>query len=165
MKVEVYTMQIDEEFNIQIPCGYKYNPGKSKNSTAVFTKEVKTWEDLPRIEGYCINEVSGIYPARGTTCEGEDENIARTEKHCKMMLAIAQISQLLPYYGGEFTLDEKRSRIKRYTIDITPIPSNNLLGVFATIDNSGILSFHTRKQAEDFLKHNERLVRDYYMLD
>lgn len=78
------------------------------------------------------------------------------------MLAMAQISQLMPYYGGEITDEEwKNGNINKYVIeakyDYTIKYIKNSLRVF--------LAFHTEEQRNSFLKNNERLVKDYLMLD
>ena len=77
-------------------------------------------------------------------------------------LAMSKISQLMPYYGGAITNEEwinaaiNKYIIKRDYRDIT-------MGAFYR--DYYFLAFHTPSQRDDFMKHNERLVKDYLMLD
>lgn len=64
------------------------------------------WEDLKRISGCYIADNCIIRPATNVTTNGENKNVFLTEKHAKSALAMAQISQLIPYYGGEITEQE-----------------------------------------------------------
>lgn len=75
------------------------------------------WEDLNRISGCYITDNCIIRPASNITANGENKNVFLIEKHAKSALAMAQISQLMPYYGGEITDEEWEDRsIRKYII-------------------------------------------------
>lgn len=75
---------------------------------------------------------------------------------------MAQISQLIPYYGGEITNDEwKDSSIRKYII----FRKMSYVGRCEAYSNSEFLAFHTAEQRDEFLKNNEQLVKDYLMIE
>ena len=124
--------------------------------------KVRIWEGIPELNGYYIDEFSKITRMDEHSVLNVNRNIALTGKHCKKMLAIAQISQLMPYYGGQITDEEwEDTLITKYAINRT---LNGLLTEGAWT-NYRFLAFHTKEQSKDFLKYNERLVKDYYMMD
>ena len=124
--------------------------------------KVEVWEDLEEIDGCYINDYSRVINATGATNYEEDKNIFKTEKHAKKALAMAQISQLMPYYGGEITYDEWNNYniikyiIKRFGNKIERGKYNY---------SYQFLAFHTEEQRDEFLLNNLQLVIDYLMID
>jgi hypothetical protein len=146
-----------------------YNQGGELRKVALqafteqeLTSKVRTWEDITELNGCYVDEYCEITRMDRHSVVDVNRNIALTGKHCKKMLAIAQISQLMPYYGGEITDEEwEDSLITKYAI-------NRTLNDFSTDGawtNYRFLAFHTKEQSKDFLQYNERLVKDYYMMD
>ena len=120
------------------------------------------WEDLKRISGYYIVENCIIRSATNVTTNGENKNVFLTEKHAKSALAMAQISQLIPFYGGEITDEEwKDSDMKKYVIT----RDGNEIRSVANYTRHEFLAFHTSEQRDEFLKNNEQLVKDYLMIE
>lgn len=154
-----------KKMTITPPDGYEIDKEKSTLSEIVFKKiekEVKVWEDIDRIKGTYIDgngifkEVDRAYPVN------ENKNIFIDDRHAKSALAMAQISQLMPYYGGEITKDEwKNGKPNKYSID------NVKNDVFFTTHSvfKIFLSFHTEEQRERFYKNNKQLVHDYLMIE
>jgi len=90
-----------------------------------------------------------------------DKGAFASEKHAKSALAMAQISQLMPYYGGEISDSEWQTpKICKYTIT----RYNNRAFLSDTIANYTFLSFHTVRQRDDFWRSNEQLINDYLMI-
>lgn len=153
-----------KEFKVVIPEGMEIDKDNSTFECIKFKprdKQVKTWDDLKEVSGYYIEDDSSITGTKSEYIESIDKNVAATEKHCKMMLAIAQISQLMPYYGGEITDEEwKNSSIFKYVI----FRMND--GINSSVNHIiyNFLAFHTEYQRDEFLKNNEQLVKDYLML-
>lgn len=90
------------------------------------------------------------------------ESTKVTEKVAKSMLAMAMISQLMPYYGGAITDEEwNNSNMFKYVI------KNERGKIWTTYVYTihDYLAFHTAKQRDNFLKYNERLVKDFLMID
>lgn len=76
-----------------------------------------TWEDLGNISGVFIGAGSEFFEDSCIPTSNNNRNVFLTEKHAKSALAMAQISQLIPYYGGKITNDEwKDSSIRKYII-------------------------------------------------
>jgi hypothetical protein len=138
----------------------------------IIKKEEKTKSIIRTYQDLIDNSVKiiGHYMSRGKIydydiCCACDDNIgfASSKKVAKSMLAMAMISQLMYFYGREITDTEwKDSRIKKYTL--TRNGGNKILKSRAFCDYS-FLAFHTSDQRDDFLKYNERLVKDYLMID
>lgn len=125
-------------------------------------KPTLKWEDLKRISGCYITDNCSIRPATNVIANGENKNIFLTEKHAKSALAMAQISQLIPFYGGEITDEEwKDSDMKKYVIT----RDGNEIRSVANYTRHEFLAFHTSEQRDEFLKNNEQLVKDYLMIE
>ena len=128
-------------------------------------KKIKTYQDLIdnnyEITGFHINDYSQIKFISGWA-NNDNKNVASSEKVAKSMLAMAMISQLMPYYGGEITDEEwKNIAIMKYSF-LTR--NNNIVG-FVTAGDKCFFAFHTEKQRDDFLNCNKQLVKDYLMID
>lgn len=131
--------------------------------------EIKTYDDLINNEV----KISGYYTAGDSINELEPEiahfankDVATSEKIAKSMLAMAQISQLMPYYGGEISeSDWDNQEIRKYyiskNIDITTNCMNICRG--ETVDDYYFLAFYSRLQRDLFLENNGQLVYDYLM--
>lgn len=132
--------------------------------THEITKQEIAWRnnDNVTITGYYILRNSRITYIQDQGNIKENYNIFATEKQAKSALAMARISQIIANderFGGVVTDEEWRN--KQWT-KIVKIENKLII----TINFSyGFLAFHTREQAELFLKENEDLIKDYYMLD
>ncbi len=121
-----------------------------------------TWEGLGNISGVFIGTGSEFFEASRAPVSNNNRNVFLTEKHAKSALAMAQISQLIPYYGGEITNDEwKDSSIRKYII----FRKMSYVGRCEAYSNYEFLAFHTAEQRDEFLKNNEQLVKDYLMIE
>lgn len=151
-----------KEFKVEIPEGYEIDKEKSTFEKIVFKKKkaVNCWEDIEDISGTWIGEDSEVYDYCVNPCIPCDsnKNVFLNEKYAKSALALAQISQLLPYYDSN--VDWETSYIKW----IISREWNNIVIRQCAITYH-VMAFNTREEAERFLKHNEQLVKDYYMLD
>lgn len=127
---------------------------------------IRTYQDLIsneiKIKGYavdghsCINSISEVQACY------LDKHIAASEKVAKSMLAMAMISQLIPYYGGALTEEEwNNSRITKYIIR----RNKNKVELETGWNMFCFLAFHTPEQRDEFFKYNEQLVKDYLMID
>ena len=162
-----------KEVKVKIPEGYEVDKKKSSFEepiNIVFKKiepEIKTWEDLV---GKQIPDGSKFIDTFGYIMKvnGEfgvlEKNDFIDEKHAKSALAMAQISQLMPYYGGEVTDEEWDDRnVRKYFIAKF---NNNITRGLCVYDSCcHLLAFHTEEQRDSFLKNNEELVKDYLMID
>lgn len=125
---------------------------------------IRTYQDLIdnsiELEGFYITSQSDISRVHGLALK-RNELIAASEKVAKSMLAMAMISQLMPYYGGEVTDKEWDMKTDKYII--------TRIGNKIKSDHCNhyhyLLAFHSVSQRDEFLKYNEQLVKDYLMID
>lgn len=104
---------------INVPTGYEIGKENSTFECIKFKpiQEVRTWKDIKKIKGVHIDTNSNIHTIECLK-DKFDKNIFINEKHAKSALAIAQISQLMPYYGGAITDEEWRDdNMPKYYID------------------------------------------------
>lgn len=128
--------------------------------------EIKTYQDLIDnnilINGFWINNRCEINPYKVRCQKNFSEEVALSEKVAKSMLAMAMISQLMPYYGGEITDEEwKNSNLPKYVI----YSNSKMLSGCSSYINYYYLAFHTPEQRDEFLKNNEQLVKSYLMIE
>lgn len=142
---------------------YEISEQKDKEIIVLKKKKFKypKWEDLERLSGCYIADNCIIRPASNIIANGENKNVFLTEKHAKSVLAMAQISQLMPYYGGEITNEEWLESEMKYTIEKNGKKAcgDKRVGTYM------LLAFHTKEQRDEFLKNNEQLVKDYLMIE
>ena len=160
---------------ITAPKGCKIDSVEHDNNSVVIMfsedkeQEVRTWDDLigtrrPKTQVWVGNSDSNI-----NSDEEEDIFIGESNrfefidaKHAKSALAMAQISQIIPYFGGRITDEEwKDDDICKYTIERY---HSEVYCDYST-ELYQLLAFHTVEQRDNFLKYNEQLVKDYLMLD
>lgn len=138
--------------------GYKWN------SNTLTLSKVEKWRDKEgtKMNGYYISSDATIYSYDdGVLCRNS-YNVFATEKQAKSALAMARISQIMANderFGGVIT-DEEWNYNRKYVI----IRRGTKLGIVTKYCYE-YLAFHTNEQAELFLKENEDLIKDYYMLD
>lgn len=150
-----------KEIKIEIPEGYEIDTEKSTFENIVFKKKpvVNCWEDLPKVSGVLIDNASSkIYESGYFPTTFSNKNIFLDEKSAKAALALAQISQLLPYYDSKVDWNKYG---EKYVI----VRTFNSLTIDINYNTYRLLAFNTYEEAARFLKHNEQLVRDYYMME
>lgn len=151
------------KITIEVPDGYEVQVVEKKKEEQK-KPTVKTYEDLMKLN----LQIRGYYPVASDVaecnirlCKGYGE-IAASKKVAKSMLAMAMISQLMPYYGGEITNKEwKDENIEKYTLVRN---ENNIIYDRHKLRYQ-FLAFHTSDYRNKFLLYNEQLVKDYLMVD
>ena len=148
-----------KELKIEIPEGYEIDKENSSFEKIVFKKkvEVNCWEDLKSITGVYIDKYSYFDLAKEGQTNIFNKNVFLNEKYAKSSLALAQISQLLPHYDTDvdWTTNNEKWCITRV---------GNKIEVRSWGSIHHVLAFNTKSEAIRFLKHNEQLVKDFYML-
>ena len=167
-----------KELKIEVPKGYEIDKENSTFECIKFKpkgikpKGIKTWNDLcaaslnsneVMLSGYRIWDYdSNIYVTNKLIASDYSRNVFLTKKEAKSSLAMSQISQLMPYYGGVVTEEEWLDNdTTKYVI--TRYEGQSTLEI--TILWYQFLAFHTEEQRDDFFKHNYELVKDYLMID
>ena len=143
--------------------------GSEDNCDLVIIEEVeepKRWADDKEAigEGWYIGCYCHIKHGTFSVNDEAHYDVFATEKQAKSALAMARISQLMAHderYGGVVTDEEFRLAHGVYIITrvediITPNKAFN---------EHYFLAFHTAEQRDLFLSENERLVKDYLMID
>lgn len=154
-----------KEVKIQVPEGYEVDKVNSTFECIKFKKktEVCIWEDIKCISGIYIDSSSKLITAHGCLRDYMDKNLFYSEKHAKASLALAQISQLMPYYGGEVTDEEWKNDEWKYCVLI------DKFGIYyhTAVKVKYLVAFHTKEQRDRFLSfpENVQLVKDFYMID
>lgn len=148
---------------IQVPDNYEIQIVKKEEESKL---EIKTYQDLidhkKPLKGWYIRPGSEIVEISISTIEECDKNVALSKKIAKSMLAMATISQLMPYYGGEVTNEEWKDG---YTNKFTIYKAGNEICIAKVHELYQFLAFHTEKQRNEFLRYNKQLVKDYLMID
>lgn len=150
-----------KELKIEIPEGYEIDKEKSTFENIVFKKKpiVNCWEDLSKVSGVLIDNASSkIYKSGDFPTTFLNKNVFLAEKYAKSALALAQISQLLPYYDSKVDWNEC---YKKYVI----VRNYGSLNIETYHNTYQFLAFNTYAEAARFLKYNEQLVKDYYMME
>lgn len=148
-----------KEIKIQVPEGYEIDKEKSTFEKIVFKKKniINCWRDLKEINGYGITTECAIVQWHKLDNNEDNRNVFLNEKYAKSALALAQISQLLPYYN---TNNDYNTPCYKYCIvrDLNNIVINQWTSTYQ------LLAFNNKEEARRFLKYNEQLVKDYFML-
>lgn len=162
------------EIKIQVPEGYEgIDEAKSNLEKGVIIfkkKELTPWRECTNIlTGYYVSPNSNVVQIdKSDRCSNDDanRNIFATKKQAQSMLAMAQLSQIIqndPRFGGPITDEEwLKCGMYKYIID----RYDNEIKTYCWLEcNFRFLVFHTEKQRDLFLKENEDLIRQYFMLD
>lgn len=157
-------MEETKEIKINIPKGYEIDEQNSTFECIKFKKihQINTWENIPRINGCYISNCNIVTGYEGKPCE-KNKDVYLTDKYAKSALALAQISQLMPYYGGEITDEEWKNNKRKFTI----VAYNGEIKPFTHVNNKVLIAFHTEQQRTEFMSfpENVQLVKDFYMVD
>ena len=143
---------------------YEFGERLNDDTIVLRRKEPKypKWADLKEIRGVFINNKSNLETVDAFSPVQIDKNIFLTEKHAKSALAMTQISQLMPYYGGEITDEEwKDPNTMKYVIKRKG--DNRIMDIVSRYYY--FLAFHTEEQGYAFIENNEQLVKDYLMIE
>lgn len=148
-----------KEIKIQVPEGYEIDKEKSTFENIIFKKKstINCWEDLEGISGYGITTECSIVSWLKLSTIEENKNVFLNEKYAKSALALAQISQLLPYYDSN--VDWYKDTDKYCIVIIS-----NKIHIETWQSSYHFLAFNSKEEAKRFLKYNEQLVKDFFML-
>lgn len=153
---------------IEVPDGYEVQVVEKKKEEQKENQAkpvIKTYQDLIdnklEVKGYIIT-ASSIVEEYFNICSEGEKDVAASKKIAKSMIAMAMISQLMPYYGGEITDKEWEDEdTAKYVI----IKRGSTIDTDWYYNLCLFLAFHTKEQRDEFLKYNEQLVKDYLMIE
>lgn len=141
-------MDETKEIKINIPEGYEIDKENSTFECIKFKKkiEVNTWQDIPKLQGFyiledsIIKELDPVY--HNMRAMRENTNVFINRKYAKSALALAQISQLMPYYGGEITNEEWSNDEWKYSISIN---NKGIINNISMVHIKEIIAFYTEE--------------------
>lgn len=122
------------------------------------------WEELEELNGCYISPESKIVGNGKWRAVEMNQNTFIDAQHAKAAIAMARISQLMPYYGGRITSDEWRDKnLRKYAIYRG---DDNILKTGTNFDVYRFVTFHTPEQREAFMSREEniQLLKDYFMI-
>lgn len=146
------------------PEGYKIDEENSTFGCIRF--KPKRWRDNENalMNGYYISSTDSDIDSWSGKNVPSNYCMFSSKKQAKSALAMARISQIMANdarFGGPITDEEwESSNIKKYVIQRVEnsINTSYYAGLYR------FLAFHTEEQRALFLKENEDLIKDYFML-
>lgn len=120
---------------------------------------IKTWKDY----------LEAIKDEQGQSLTGELDKVSMDSGYIdrdslifRKVIATFKIAKLIELgYGGMITDDEwKNADLAKYVIDV----KTNTLSCEKFYFSRTFIAFHTKTQRDEFLKNNEQLCKDYYMI-
>lgn len=152
------------KISIDIPKGYEIDRENSTFENIIFKKKraINTYSDLEEVKGFSIEEYSGDL-AKLSIKGSNNLAIFIDEKHAKSAIAMAKISQLMPYYGGKVTNEEWENNDTKFVIELY---KENILVKDICTNRHNFLAFHTKEQRDRFMsfEENVKLIKDYFMI-
>jgi hypothetical protein len=145
-----------KDLKITAPKGYEIDKDNSTFENIVFKKlnELpKTWEELGRINGFCVCANSDIEWFNKAWLLDGNKNIFKTEEQARASLALAQLSQLRDVYRKEWKPDWEGDNIKWCVFF-----RGNTINVGSLQNASEFLSFQDKETAELFLENFRDLI-------
>lgn len=154
-----------DTLKIEIPEGYEVDTFDHKTGLITFKKTVERWRDkfYTKLVGFFIDH-NGIQPYESDCRTTKDKLVFSTEKQAQSVYAFAELSKIIANdsrFGGPITDEEWNDKyISKHEICRmnSKIETGELLSTYA------FLAFHTKKQRDLFLKENEDLIKQYFML-
>lgn len=157
---------MEKEIRIPIPEGMEIDKENSTFECIKFKPtQKKKWRDnkSAQIEGYFINLASAIEVYAGLN-NLSNYSVFATEKQAKSALAMARISQIMANderFGGVVTDEEwNNSNQTKFVVE----RGGDEIRKTEWWKHYCFLAFHTEEQRDLFLKENEDLVLDYFMI-
>ena len=123
-------------------------------------KEITCWEDLKSIKGFYVDSDARIRPIMAASANSNNKGVFVTEKQAKSVIAMAQLSQLLKEYNGDW-VPNWESTSNKYVIK----RSYKTCLVDSYCNTYYFLTFQTRAEAERFYDFHRLLIHQYYQLD
>lgn len=162
-------MEETKEIKINIPEGYEIDKEHSTFECIKFKKKIRvnTWQDIPKLQGFYTLGDSEIVEldevCHNVLPTNENRNVFLNKKYLRAALALAQISQLMPYYGGEITKEEWKNTNFKYCVGV----GKKELDLYPTIHQKELVVFHTTEQRDRFISfpENIQLIKDLYMMN
>ena len=155
------------EIKITVPEGMEIDRENSTFECIKFKKkEEKPWrsEFKRGLKGYSMHIDGEVGMVEDKIHDLKHSWVFATEKQAKSVQAMAQISQIMANdkrFGGVVTDEEWKNP---YNTEFVIKRRNNDIHFTTSFGYYDFLAFHTEEQRDLFLKENEDLVKDYFMI-
>lgn len=164
---------MEKELKIEIPEGYEIDKENSTFEKIIFQKKaIERWKDdiSKEIKGWVLDCDSNIiYNGTGFNTHA-NHNLFVTKALAKHALATARISQILKNddrFGATLFYGSTRREVHELSIKRTLVGLQFYIRSYpvASLLPNKLLIFNTEWQADLFLRENEDLLMDYFMLN
>lgn len=129
------------------------------NFTEQELKPVKRWEDLGRVSGWYVSNLSSVFFSRNLPCEKENRNTFAKKTQAEGVLAMAQLSQLMKDVNGDWTPDWL-SRLEKHAIEC--LDGNIRLTI--RVNLAQFLAFPTKEIRDKFAEDHKDLILEYFKI-
>jgi len=152
-----------KEIKITPPEGYEIDKENSTFDCIKFKPVTKRWRNTnPVVAGYYIS--GSRVKLHNGEWNNDNYDIFAKKEQAISALAMAQISQIMANderFGGVVTYEEWDNDSLKYIIE----RHKNEITTTNYYHSYRFLAFHTRKQRDLFIKENEDLIKDYFMIE
>lgn len=147
-----------KELKITPPEGYEVDTEKSTFEHIVFKpiqKQLpKSWEELGEINGWFVNNGSGIEDVQQVGIYLSHRNVFATKEQAEASVALAQLTQLREVYRQGWTPDWKDGSLK-YSIDKY---EGKIVGDLY-FNRNYFLTFQSEEVRDQFLENFKNLIK------
>ena len=119
------------------------------------------WEDLKHVTGAYIGGTSSVYATTRGEVAPHNKNTFVTKKEAYSAIAMAQLSQLMKVYNGDWEADWNNDRGFKFCIYRT----GNKISTANLPRGYEFLAFKTPDLRDKFLENFEDLIKEYFMID
>ena len=121
---------------------------------------VDSWEDLPRIYGFFINDDSKIIECNLiTNFVKEHKNVFKTKKQADSALAYAQLTQLMADCGDCDVDWSKENRLKYCIEAANKVIESGEYSIYFCF-----LAFNTENIRNEFMEKHQLLIKTFYQI-
>jgi hypothetical protein len=114
----------------------------------------KSWEELDWLDGYYVDSSSDVNPLNDGGILPRNHNIFATREQAEASIALAQLSQLMKVYNGDWVADWNRITQDKFCIEFC----NDIINKVTNVGTSKFLSFKDAETRDLFLENFSDLI-------
>lgn len=147
-----------KNLTITPPEGYEIDKEQSTFDNIVFKPLIKglpkTWEELERINGYCVDISTNLFKIDNMLCVDDNKNTFATKEQAEACIALAQLSQLMAVYNDGWVADWNNSKYHKYVIYL----SGDNVDTSFYLRAKHFLAFKTKDLRDEFIDNFRDLI-------